>query len=246
MPAQHVPLTELERDLPAPAVGWAAELGRRGVAVVLDDLGRAAVDRATARALFAERREQEEAASRRREELERRVVAADTDVDVRFVLPGIRGQARLLAGMVRANRPWRLITGLSGALAAALAAGAFAVVTSDIWRLADSLGPLRLSVATVFSIGAMVAWLVIDHELWERPGGRVARDRARLFNTATVLTVVAEPTVPGEFFAQKDGVTYTVTAQNLVIKTPEWTRTEPVLQFGTQPLLAVEMPTTPR
>jgi hypothetical protein len=36
------------------------------------------------------------------------------------------------------------------------------------------------AVAAVFSIGAMVAWLVIDHELWERPGGRVARDRARL------------------------------------------------------------------
>ena len=120
----------------------------------------------------------------------RRVVTADTGANVRFLLPGVRGQIRLLAGMVRANRPWRLITGLSGSLAAALAAGAFAVVTSDIWRLADSLGPLRLAVATVFSIGAMVAWLVIDHELWERPGGRVARDRARLFNTATVLTVV--------------------------------------------------------
>ena len=120
----------------------------------------------------------------------RRVVTADTGANVRFLLPGVCGQVRLLAGMVRANRPWRLITGLSGSLAAALAAGAFAVVTSDIWRLADSLGPLRLAVATVFSIGAMVAWLVIDHELWERPGGRVARDRARLFNTATVLTVV--------------------------------------------------------
>src|SRR5918994_1407941 len=113
----------------------------------------------------------------------------DPGVDVGFLPPGVRGQARLLAGMVRANRPWRLITGLSGALAAALAAGAFAVVTSDLWQLADSLGPLRLSVATVFSIGAMVAWLVIDHELWERPGGRVARDRARLFNTATLLPV---------------------------------------------------------
>jgi hypothetical protein len=120
----------------------------------------------------------------------RRVVPSDAGVDVRLLLPGVRGQTRLLAGMVRANRPWRLITGLSGALAAALAAGAFAVVTSDIWQLADSLDPLRLSVATVFSVGAMVAWLIIDHELWERPGGRVARDRARLFNAATVLTVV--------------------------------------------------------
>jgi hypothetical protein len=120
----------------------------------------------------------------------RRIVPSDAGVDVRFVLPGIRGQARLLAGMVRANRPWRLITGLSGALAAALAAGAFAVVTSDIWQLADSLGPLRLSVVTVLSIGAMVAWLIIDHELWERPSGQLARDRARLFNVATVLTVV--------------------------------------------------------
>jgi hypothetical protein len=77
MTAGPVPLTELERDLPAPAAGWAAELDRRGVAVVLDDLGRAAVDRATARALFAEHREQQEAAARRREEIEQRVIAAD-------------------------------------------------------------------------------------------------------------------------------------------------------------------------
>jgi hypothetical protein len=119
----------------------------------------------------------------------RRVVPAVEDVDVRFVLPGIRGQLRLLAGMVRANRPWRLITGLSGTLAAALAAGAFAVVTSDVWALADSLSPLRLTVATVFSITAMVGWLIIDHELWERPSGRIAREQARLFNAATILTV---------------------------------------------------------
>jgi hypothetical protein len=64
---------------------------------------------------------------------------------------------------------------------------------------------------------------------------------ARLGDNA-VLTVVAEPTVPGEFFAQKDGVTYTVTAKELVIKSDEYVRTEPVLQFGTPPLLAVEVP----
>ena len=64
---------------------------------------------------------------------------------------------------------------------------------------------------------------------------------ARLGDDA-VLTVVAEPTVPGEFFAQKDGVTYTVTAKELVIKSDEYVRIEPVLQFGAPPLLAVEVP----
>jgi hypothetical protein len=64
---------------------------------------------------------------------------------------------------------------------------------------------------------------------------------ARLGDHA-VLTVVAEPTVPGEFFAQKDGATYTVTAKELVIKADEFERSEPMLQFGAPPLLAVEVP----
>ena len=49
------------------------------------------------------------------------------------------GRLRLLAGMVRANRPWRLAAGSTGALVAALAAVAFALVTSDVWRIAASL-----------------------------------------------------------------------------------------------------------
>jgi hypothetical protein len=73
------------------------------------------------------------------------------------------------------------------------------------------------------------------------PDGHYGYRGARLGDDA-VLTVVAEPTVPGEFFAQKDGVTYTVTAKELVIKSDEWVRSEPVLQFGSPPLLAVEIP----
>jgi hypothetical protein len=92
MTAVPVPLSELERDLPAPAAGWAAELDRRGVAVVLDDLGRAAVDRATARALFTEHREQQEAAASRRAEIEQRAIEADQRF--RASLPaGVRSDA---------------------------------------------------------------------------------------------------------------------------------------------------------
>lgn len=71
--------------------------------------------------------------------------------------------------------------------------------------------------------------------------GRYEYRGARLGDDA-VLTVVAEPTVPGEFFAQKDGATYTVTAKELIIKSDDYVRTEPVLQFGAPPLMAVEVP----
>jgi hypothetical protein len=77
MTAERVPLSELALELPVPPDGWAAELAARGVAVVLDDLGRACVDRAVARDLFAAYRSQQEAAARRRVELEEELVAAD-------------------------------------------------------------------------------------------------------------------------------------------------------------------------
>jgi hypothetical protein len=51
--------------------------------------------------------------------------------------------------MVRANRPWRLVPGLSKALAAALATGAVATVNSTVWSLAASLSTPRLVIATV-------------------------------------------------------------------------------------------------
>jgi hypothetical protein len=81
---------------------------------------------------------------------------------------------------------------------------------------------------------SLVAICVDRDGRYEYRGARLGDD--------VVLTVVAEPTVPGEFFAQKDGVTYTVTAKELVIKSDEYVRTEPVLQFGAPPLLAVEVP----
>jgi hypothetical protein len=74
---EPVPLSELARDLPEPAVGWAVELERRGIEIVEDDLGRAAITRAVARAIFAEHRENEVLMARHREEIEQRVIAAD-------------------------------------------------------------------------------------------------------------------------------------------------------------------------
>jgi hypothetical protein len=120
----------------------------------------------------------------------RRVVPdGDEDIDVRYVAAVVRGNLRLLAGMVRANRPWRLIVGLSRALAAALGAAVFALVTPDIWPLADAQGSVRLIALTAVSVAATVVSLIVAHELWERPSDPRVRPQVVLFNVATALTV---------------------------------------------------------
>ncbi|VTR78805.1 hypothetical protein [Cellulomonas hominis] len=109
----------------------------------------------------------------------------------RVPLPRATGRLRLLAGMVLANRPWRLVPGLKSALVAALATGAVATINSTVWLLASSLSPWRLLVATIISVSIVVAWLVVDGGLWDRPDddSAEARERSRLYNVSTVVTL---------------------------------------------------------
>ena len=107
-----------------------------------------------------------------------RTTAVDGDIDVRFVGGGRHTRARLLAGMVRANRPWLLVPQLSAAFAAAFAAGALVLITETAWRMAASLGWVRLVVAAVVAVATMVAWLIVDHEMWERSSNPEDRELA--------------------------------------------------------------------
>jgi hypothetical protein len=127
-------------------------------------------------------------ATARMRELGRRV--ANDQGAVAFVARVITGNFLLLAGMIRANQPWRLALHLSKALTAALTAGVFALVTTDIWRLADVLGTPRLVMITVGSVTAIGATLIIGADLWERGRRPEARQQVLLFNLATTATVV--------------------------------------------------------
>ena len=173
--------------LSLPALG-AARLRRRALETILGLLDGLMAERLVTAGERGDRR--------RRSRVDRRLAdvaatASSPDAeDVRFVAGVLRGNVRLLLGMVAANRPWRLAVGLSRALAAALGAAAFALVTSDIWQLADSLGPVRLAGLTLLSVGATVVTLIVAHELWERGGDGLRREQAVLFNAATTITVV--------------------------------------------------------
>jgi hypothetical protein len=42
---------------------------------------------------------------------------------------------------------------------------------------------------TILASAAMIAWLILDHKLWERPPSAGERERAALYNAATVVTL---------------------------------------------------------
>lgn len=115
---------------------------------------------------------------------------ADAVEGVHFTARVLSGNLRLLLGMVRANRPWRLAARLSKALTAAIAAGVFALVTSDIWRLADAFGWSRLTAVALGSVVAIAVTLIVGAQLWERAPSRRVRKQVVLFNLATSVTVL--------------------------------------------------------
>ncbi|HKH10172.1 MAG TPA: hypothetical protein VKA73_03420, partial [Rubrobacter sp.] len=114
-----------------------------------------------------------------------------TDVDVRFAAPGAPGHLRLWSGMVLANRPWKMLPAFKGAIAAAFATGAYALIIPSIWLLADSVGWARLVLLMVAAVVAMAAWIILAHHLWERPDDPDQRGWAALYNGVTVLTVTS-------------------------------------------------------
>lgn len=101
------------------------------------------------------------------------------------------GRSRLFVGMIRANRPWRLVPTLSGALAAASAASAFGVFYSSIWRMAADMTLWRLTMVTVVALVAMAVWLIVPNGLWEGQDFRYGRSERWLYNSTTLGTVIA-------------------------------------------------------
>jgi hypothetical protein len=120
-----------------------------------------------------------------------RHIEADADhLDQHLGLLGLRGRARLLGGMVRDNRPWRLVPHLSSATAAAAATAAYGLITGSFWSIADNLPPWRLAVVNVLAVLAMTLWLVYYNHLWERPSDRSEREKAVLDNVSTLVTLL--------------------------------------------------------
>ena len=90
---------------------------------------------------------------------------------------------------MRANRPGRALLGLSKLLVGAFGTAAIALTTNTIWQMGNALDGPRLTLIMLLSLGGLVGWLIIAHDLWEKASGDTPRELARLFNLGTGLTL---------------------------------------------------------
>nr|WP_199836114.1 hypothetical protein [Streptomyces sp. TP-A0356] len=109
----------------------------------------------------------------------------------RYVVPGLRGHTRLVAGMVYANRPWRLFGSLSRGLAGVFATATVLFINSATWNLATALGAVQHAVITAVSAVALSLWIIVDHQPWERGAHLPARHHPLYpYNLVTLVTLV--------------------------------------------------------
>lgn len=107
----------------------------------------------------------------------------------RYVASRLTGRMRLVTGMVRANRPGRALVGLSKLLVGAFGTAAIGLGNSSVWQLSNGLDGSRLAVIMLLALTALVAWLIVAHDLWEKPDGNTPAELARLLNLGTTLTL---------------------------------------------------------
>lgn len=180
----HVSATHGVAVLSMPALGPVSV--RKRTAETIVRLIRHMLGDITLAADAGQRRTLDDGVTRRMRELGTRIEHGEPGVG--FAARVVTGNISLLLGMLRANRPWRLALRLMRVLAAAFAAGVFALVTSDIWRLAYYLGPTRLAVIAVGSVAAVIVTIMVTTGLWERSPHPAAREQVILFNIVTAAT----------------------------------------------------------
>ncbi|MYL20193.1 hypothetical protein GLW04_09870 [Halobacillus litoralis] len=114
----------------------------------------------------------------------------DTYMDVRFIVQSrISGALRVLTGMVRANRPWAIFPAFMKVIIFAFATGSYALVFPTLWRLSNNYSSWRMLLLTVLSISLMVGWIILAHNLWEKPREDRAPYLRKLYNMTTLLTL---------------------------------------------------------
>lgn len=114
-------------------------------------------------------------------------------IDVRFlVVPKLIGLLRLIIGMTFSNNPLKIMSAFKGVLAIAFATGAFALVFPTVWKLSHYFSFFRLIIIMFLAILGLAFWIILIYNLWESPTSKNNAAIRRLYNGATISTLVID------------------------------------------------------
>lgn len=109
----------------------------------------------------------------------------------KFILsPLIISWILLLAGMIRANQPWKEIPNFKKIISLSFATATYLTIFSTPWQLSIEYSNLRFIFMTTLAIGGMVLWIMYAHSLWEYPTTMTTRTYRTVYNITTVFTLL--------------------------------------------------------
>ena len=113
-------------------------------------------------------------------------------ISVRFLIhPTWSGLPIILSGMTIANQPWSIMPSFKKVVGLAFATGSYMLVFNTLWKLSALYGIFRLVLVMVLAIGAMTAWTIFAHSLWEKRSTNNNTNGLRyIYNTSTILTLL--------------------------------------------------------
>ncbi|QDP41968.1 hypothetical protein [Radiobacillus deserti] len=91
--------------------------------------------------------------------------------------------------MVHANRPWKIFSSFKKVIAIAFATGSYGLIFPSLWNLSVVFEPIRYVILMITALCSMVLWIILAHNLWERPAYWNKKKMRRLYNMTTILTL---------------------------------------------------------
>ena len=96
---------------------------------------------------------------------------------------------QLVAGLTRANQPWKNIFNFKKIISVAFATGTYISIFSMPWELSVIYSPFRLILLMVIAIVGMAGWLFYAHQLLERKTAKSQRVYRYIYNSTTLVTL---------------------------------------------------------
>ncbi|GGD20846.1 hypothetical protein [Pontibacillus salipaludis] len=120
----------------------------------------------------------------------RKIVPEDEEDSLRYiVIPKINGRLRVLMGMVYANRPWTIFPSFKSVVAVAFATGTYGLIFPTLWQLSAAFQSIRFIGLMLTALSSMIIWIILAHNLWEKPSHRSKYNLRRVYNLVTVITL---------------------------------------------------------